>query len=110
MIQLSPAAIGEVKRLRAKHCQSQTGTLRIGVEASGCSGWSYQMKFIAAPAPQDQVFDCGEIQVAVAPDSLPLIDDLTLDYTEDLMGGGFRFYNPQAVEVCSCGHSFSIGD
>ena len=107
MIELSPAAIVEVKRLRAKHFQSDTGTLRIGVHTGGCSGWSYQMEFIPDPHPQDQVFACEDVQVAVDPESLSYIDELTLDYTEDLMGGGFRFHNPQAVEVCSCGHSFA---
>jgi iron-sulfur cluster assembly protein len=31
-----------------------------------------------------------------------------LDYSEDLMGGGFRFHNPNAAQSCSCGNSFSI--
>ncbi len=107
MIQLSPAAIGEVKRLRAKHCKSGVGILRIGIQAGGCFDWSYQLEFTPAPQAQDQVFTCGDIQVAVDPESLPYVSELALDYTEDLMGGGFQFQNPQASEVCSCGYSFS---
>jgi iron-sulfur cluster assembly protein len=30
----------------------------------------------------------------------------TIDYVEDLMGGGFKIENPNAVSSCGCGHSF----
>lgn len=105
MIQLSSAAIGEVKRLQQK--QALNGVLRIQVDASGCKGLAYQMKFAQSPQPDDHVFDCEEIKVVVDPTSLKYLSGLTLDYTEDLMGGGFRFYNPNAVDTCSCGHSFA---
>lgn len=106
MIQLSPTAIGELKRLQKKHLPS--GQLRIVVDTSGCKGLAYQMQFAESPQPNDQIFDCEEIQVVVDPASMEYLSGLTLDYTEDLMGGGFRFYNPNAIETCSCGHSFAI--
>ncbi len=106
MIQLSSTAIGELKRLQKKHLPN--GKLRIEVDASGCKGLAYQMQFARSPQPGDQVFDCEDIQVVVDSTSVKYITGLTLDYTEDLMGGGFRFYNPNAVETCSCGHSFAI--
>jgi iron-sulfur cluster assembly accessory protein len=33
---------------------------------------------------------------------------LQIDYSEDLMGGGFRFQNPNATANCGCGNSFAI--
>ena len=108
MIDLSPSAIGEVKRLRSKQLFTEEGFLRIDVCAGGCSGWSYQLKFTQSPGTEDQVFDCGEIQVVVDPQSLAYVNGLRLDYTEDLMGGGFRFHNPRATATCTCGHSFAI--
>jgi len=105
MIQLSPRAIGELKRLQKKHIPH--GQLRIKVDTSGCKGLAYQMQFAQSRQPDDQVFDCEDMQVVVDRASLQYIFGLTLDYTEDLMGGGFRFYNPNAVETCSCGHSFA---
>ena len=108
MIELSLTAIGEVKRLRSKHLKTEDGVLRIGVHEGGCSGWSYQLEFAQSPATDDQVFDCGDLQVVVDRQSLAYLNGLTLDYTEDLMGGGFRFYNPKATETCSCGHSFAM--
>ncbi len=34
------------------------------------------------------------------------LDGLTIDYSEDLMGGSFRFDNPHATRTCSCGSAF----
>lgn len=107
MIQLSPTAIGEVKRLQKKHF-SEGDFLRIDVDASGCKGLAYQMEFSLSQQSDDQVFNCGEFQVLVNSNSLQYVSGLTLDYTEDMMGGGFRFYNPNASETCSCGHSFAM--
>lgn len=110
MIQLSPTAIGEVKRLRRKQSPGIPRLpLRIDVVESGCKGLSYQLGFVEAPQPEDLRFACeGDIEVVVTPASFACLQGLVLDYTEDLMGGGFRFYNPNATVTCSCGHSFAI--
>ncbi|MEE8112680.1 MAG: iron-sulfur cluster assembly accessory protein, partial [Acidobacteriota bacterium] len=31
-----------------------------------------------------------------------------IDYSEDLMGGGFKVKNPNATSSCGCGESFSV--
>ena len=31
-----------------------------------------------------------------------------LDYSDKMVGGGFKFSNPNATSSCSCGESFSI--
>lgn len=114
MIRLSPSAIDEVKRLRLKylkqHPQSSPSILRLGIQASGCSGLSYQMEFQPQVQPQDHIYQCGGIEIAVTQPSLPFIDGLVIDYSEDLMGGGFRFHNPQATQTCGCGYSFAVDD
>jgi iron-sulfur cluster assembly protein len=108
MVQLSPTALDEVNRLKSKPSYCTAAVLRVAVHEGGCSGWSYQMSFEAAAQVSDQVFDCGNIQVVVDPQSWPYLRGLTLDYTEDLMGGSFRFNNPNARQTCSCGHSFGF--
>lgn len=108
MIGLSPTAIAEVKRLKRKHLKSADGVLCIGIQSKGCAGLSYQLNFAAFANDNDRVFDCEDIQVAVNPSNLSYVDGLTLDYSEDLMGGSFRFHNPNAHKTCSCGHSFAV--
>ena len=31
-----------------------------------------------------------------------------IDYSDDLLNGGFKFTNPQANRTCGCGTSFSV--
>jgi iron-sulfur cluster assembly protein len=33
---------------------------------------------------------------------------LELDYSDALIGGGFKFFNPNAEESCGCGSSFGV--
>lgn len=108
MINLSKAAASEVKRLRSKH-QKPNAKFRLGVQSGGCSGMVYTLDFDEETQPDDRVFDCNGLQVIVTAESLSYIDGLTLDYSEDLMGGGFRFHNPKATQSCGCGNSFTTG-
>lgn len=68
----------------------------------------YSLEFEETPRPEDRVYDCNGISVVVAQQQINYIDGLTLDYSEDMMGGGFRFHNPNAKQSCGCGNSFSI--
>jgi iron-sulfur cluster assembly protein len=106
MINLTDAALREVRRLRQKNPDPST-FLRMGVINAGCSGMSYTMKLDQTLGEEDQTYDYGEIKVVVDNTSLPYIKELTLDYSGDLMGGGFRFHNPNATHTCGCGSSFS---
>ncbi len=44
--------------------------------------------------------------VVVDPKSLMFVFGMTLDYSDDLIGGGFKFNNPNAASTCGCGQSF----
>ena len=50
------------------------------------------------------------IKVVVDPDSIRFISGASVDYVEDVMGGGFKIDNPNAVRSCGCGSSFSTDD
>jgi iron-sulfur cluster assembly accessory protein len=107
MIHLSKTAAQEVKRLKSKNPNSNV-VFRLGVESIGCSGLSYTMKFDAATTPEDAVCESEGIQIAIDLQQLKYLNELTIDYSEDLMGGGFRFQNPNAAQNCSCGNSFAV--
>lgn len=55
-----------------------------------------------------EIFAANGIKIISDADSYHYIQNLTIDYSEDLMGGGFRFNNPQATVTCGCGNSFSV--
>lgn len=107
MIKLSKAAADEIKRLQARR-QKQGARLRFGVQAGGCADFYYTLDFDEVLNPGDRIYDSGDIEIIVDEKSVNYINELTLDYSEDLMGGGFRFHNPKAVESCGCGNSFRV--
>uniref|UniRef100_B8HTR6 Iron-sulfur cluster assembly accessory protein n=1 Tax=Cyanothece sp. (strain PCC 7425 / ATCC 29141) TaxID=395961 RepID=B8HTR6_CYAP4 len=108
MIYLSASAATEVKRLGAKRRSVSSGFLRVGVQPGTCASLSYQMELVQHSQPQDHLFECQGIRVIVDPVSFPYLKGLTLDYSEDLMGGSFRFHNPNATQTCGCGNSFAV--
>ena len=55
----------------------------------------------------DEYPDIG-LKCIVDPKSMLYLYGLQLDYSEELIGGGFKFFNPNAEESCGCGSSFGI--
>ena len=60
--------------------------------------------------PYDHVFERDGVNVYVDPTSMMYLSGATVDYEDNLMGGGFRIDNPNAVSSCGCGHSFKTSD
>ena len=107
MINLSPAATSEIRRMQSKHQNANAG-LRIGVCAGGCEDLTYTIELESLVKEGDRVYDCDGIEVVVDRKQLDYLEGLRLDYSEDMMGGGFRFENPKALKTCGCGNSFSM--
>jgi iron-sulfur cluster assembly protein len=82
--------------------------LRVRVVAGGCSGFSYKLGFEDGPADEDHLIPAYGLTVLVDPKSAPILAGSTLEFSDALLGGGFRVNNPQAVHECACGESFSI--
>ncbi len=106
VITLSAAALKEVKRLI--NVQGLTeGGLRLGVKGGGCSGLSYTINFDEKIGQHDQVDDIDGVKVIVDAKSAIYLQGTQLDFQKDLMGGNFKFVNPNADKTCGCGESFS---
>ena len=95
--------------------QSDKKALRVGVRSGGCSGMSYTMDFIETDEinPDDKVYDYSlkadqSFQVVCDPKSLLYIYGMQLDFSKELIGGGFNFVNPNASQTCGCGSSFAV--
>ena len=107
MIHLSQSAAKEIQRLLSKQNNPEV-FFRLQVQTGGCSGLFYDLGFDKVLRTGDQIFKSSGIAVIIDDQSWNIVNSLTIDYSEDLMGGGFRFHNPQAIAVCGCGNSFSI--
>ena len=110
-ITLTDAALTHLKKLRGETSDAKT-VLRVGVKSGGCSGMSYVMDFITKAEdmrPEDTVIPLEDgIELRVDPKSLLYLFGLHLDYSSDLIGGGFKFMNPNAASSCGCGTSFNV--
>ena len=86
--------------------QSDKKALRVGVRSGGCSGMSYTMDFIGTDQinPDDKVYDYSlktdqSFQVVCDPKSLLYIYGMQLDFSKELIGGGFNFVNPMPLKL-----------
>ncbi len=106
LLSLTENAVTEVKGIIAAK-QFGEVALRVGVRAGGCAGMSYELHFDKAVHPDDISFEVEGVRLVVDPKSAVFLTGMTLDFSRDLMGGGFKFINPNAKSSCGCGESFS---
>jgi iron-sulfur cluster assembly protein len=105
-IKVTPSAVAEAKRLLA--LQGTPGmVIRIGVQGGGCSGLSYNFNFDTKTSEYDEVIESDGVKFVIDAKSAIFLKGTTLDYVTALMGGGFKFLNPNATGTCGCGESFS---
>eukprot|EP00934_Nitzschia_sp_Nitz4_P002598 Nitzschia sp. Nitz4//scaffold34_size148208//36335//36886//NITZ4_002967-RA/size148208-processed-gene-0.35-mRNA-1//-1//CDS//3329548756//2588//frame0 len=112
----------EIRASKKKKMEQETGKkipfeelfIRFGVKKGGCKGMSYTMEFIEADdvKPDDlsveKFCDSDRFGLVTTKADLLYLYGLRLDYSDDLVGGGFKFDNPNANKKCSCGTSFAM--
>ena len=112
-ILITESAMQQLARLCKEKGSNQL--LRVGVRSGGCSGMSYTMDFVASETigTSDEVYDYQtkdgiSFSVVCDPKSLLYIYGMQLDFSNELIGGGFNFTNPNATQTCGCGSSFAV--
>ncbi len=82
--------------------------LRMGVEGGGCSGMNYQMTFEEKQGEMDKVIESNGLKILCDLKSWLYLKGLEVNYSDDLLNGGFKIHNPNANRTCGCGTSFSV--
>lgn len=82
--------------------------VRIRITGGGCNGLSYKMKFVENSKDKDILVESSGKSVLVDSKTALYLRGTTLDYSKKLVGGGFKFSNPNAKASCSCGESFNL--
>jgi iron-sulfur cluster assembly accessory protein len=108
-VTLTERAAEEISSLLERQGKADAA-LRVFVQGGGCSGLNYGMAIDDTVEESDFVFNCHGVKVVVDPDSIRFISGASVDYVEDVMGGGFKIDNPNASRSCGCGSSFSTED
>ena len=98
-----------VKKLKnvMKSDDKENYFLRMSVEGGGCSGMTYKMDFDKQQKEFDKVFESNGLKVICDLKSWLYLKDVRIDYSDDLLNGGFKIKNPNAERTCGCGTSFS---
>ena len=82
--------------------------LRISVVGGGCSGMSYNLSFDNKEGEFDKIFKINGVKVYCDLKSWLYVKGTTVDFSDDLLSGGFKVENPNAERTCGCGTSFSV--
>ncbi|MDX1444111.1 MAG: iron-sulfur cluster assembly accessory protein [Gammaproteobacteria bacterium] len=106
-VSLTDNAIAHIRRQLEKRGKGRG--LRLGVRRNGCSGWSYELDYVDEINEGEQVFEQGDLVVAVPADALPLVDGTEVDYISEGLNQMFQFRNPNVSDECGCGESFAVG-
>ncbi len=108
MITLTDKAVAEVERIMADQGLSEDYRLRLSVTGGGCSGFSYLMQFHDDAHEGDVERSFGSLKVALASDAIAYLENIVLDFEDDVNKRGFVWNNPNASGTCGCGTSFSV--
>ena len=81
----------------------------IGIDKSGCSGYSYKLDF----AKKNEVYNLEYVQrnsvkVFIDPKATMFLIGSEMDYSSDKLSSRFVFNNPNEKSSCGCGESFNV--
>tara|TARA_B100000131_G_C17963485_1_gene551403 strand:- start:130 stop:492 length:363 start_codon:yes stop_codon:yes gene_type:complete len=83
--------------------------VEFSTEGGGCSGMNYILRPIERETNErDKIFKYGDLNLIVPFASFVYLIGTKIDFSSDLLNGGFKFTNPQANRSCGCGTSFSV--
>lgn len=106
LVRVTKDASDKINELKVREANGEF--LRIRITGGGCNGLSYHMKFVEQGKKGDILVNTEGTQVLVDSKTTLYLRGTTLDYSNKLVAGGFKFSNPNAKASCSCGESFNL--
>ncbi len=101
IVQLTPKAVDKVK----KFAESKSMIVKFGISRKGCSGYMYDIGFVKEAPADDKLVEQDGARVVVSKDAVSFLKGSTIDYSDSLLGAGFKIENPNVTKKCKCGHS-----
>ena len=83
--------------------------LRVTVTEGGCAGLTYNADIDREMQEGENVILQNDaIRIVSDQESSRYLDGLTIDFSDELIGGGLQFTNANAGSTCGCGASFNL--
>ena len=102
-MEVTSPALDKLKEILQE--QEESGSLRVIAVPNETGGVQYMMSMEQEVQKDDSVLDLDGIKFLMDSDSVPFLEDATIDYIEDLTRVGFVINNPMfASGGCGCGN------
>ena len=108
LLSITPNAAEQIKKIMSNAPEGMDSVV-IGVDKSGCSGYSYKIDFANSKEIQnfDLIYNEGA-KVYVDPKATMYLLGSVMDFQMDKLSSRFVFKNPNEKNTCGCGESFSV--
>jgi len=108
VISLTAKATEQIKTIISKAPNGMDSVI-IGVDKSGCSGYSYKLDFgKSSDFKEYEIINQDGAKVLIDPKATMFLLGSIMDYRQDKLASRFVFDNPNEKNTCGCGESFSI--
>lgn len=108
ILSITDKAYDQIKKI-ISNAPDGTDGLLVGVDKSGCNGYSYKLCFAKKPEVTNfETVSSNGINVYIDPKATMFLIGSEMDYFTDKLSSRFVFKNPNEKSSCGCGESFNI--
>tara|TARA_B100000674_G_C37223480_1_gene638055 strand:- start:175 stop:510 length:336 start_codon:yes stop_codon:yes gene_type:complete len=108
IISVTSEAVEQIKNILS-NAPNDKDALLIGVDKSGCSGYSYKLDFCNSLNLKNyEIIIKDGVKILIDPKATMFLLGSQMDYKTDKLSSRFVFNNPNEKGTCGCGESFSI--
>ena len=108
LLSISKNAADQIKKIISSAPEGMDSVV-IGVDKSGCSGYSYKLDFGNSSVLKNfEIVHQDGVKVLIDPKATMFLLGSVMDYRIDKLSSRFVFDNPNEKSTCGCGESFSI--
>tara|TARA_B100000900_G_C20263005_1_gene586810 strand:+ start:105 stop:440 length:336 start_codon:yes stop_codon:yes gene_type:complete len=108
VLSITSKAADQIKKIMSNAPEGMDSVV-IGVDKSGCSGYSYKLDFgNSFNLKNHELINRDGAKVLIEPKATMYLLGSVMDYRTDRLSSRFIFENPNEKSTCGCGESFSI--
>ena len=108
LISVTGEAVDQIKKILS-NAPTGIDALVIGIDKSGCSGYSYKLDFgKSADLSNYESINKDGVKILIDPKATMFLLGSVMDYKTDKLASRFVFDNPNEKGTCGCGESFTI--